>query len=85
LVIGSGEGENLVASDVAALLRHTNRVVYLEDGELAEITATGFSITTLDDVVVSPHLQEISWSLDMIEKGGFDHSCLRKFSSSPKL
>ncbi|HBC46778.1 MAG TPA: glutamine--fructose-6-phosphate transaminase (isomerizing), partial [candidate division Zixibacteria bacterium] len=84
LVIGSGDGENLVASDVAALLRHTNRVVYLEDGELAEITPKGFSITTLNDVVVSPHLQEISWSLDMIEKGGFPHFMLKEIFEQPE-
>ncbi len=84
LVIGCGNDENLVASDVAALLRHTNRVVYLEDGELAEVTAKGFSITTLDDVVVSPHLQEISWSLDMIEKGGFPHFMLKEIFEQPE-
>ena len=84
LVIGCGEGENLIASDVAAVLRHTNRVVYLEDGELAEVTPSGFSVTTLDDVEVSPHLQEISWSLDMIEKGGFDHFMLKEIFEQPE-
>ncbi len=84
LVIGTGDGENLIASDVAALLRHTNRVVYLEDGELAEVTANNFSITTLDDVVVTPHLQEISWSLDMIEKSGFDHFMLKEIFEQPE-
>jgi glucosamine--fructose-6-phosphate aminotransferase (isomerizing) len=84
LVVGCGADENFVASDVAALLRHTNRVVYLQDGELAEVTAKGFSITTLDDVVVSPHLQEISWSLDMIEKSGFDHFMLKEIFEQPE-
>lgn len=84
LVIGCGEGENFVASDVAAILRHTNRVVYLEDGELAEVTPSRFSITTLDDVVVTPHLQEISWSLDMIEKGGYDHFMLKEIFEQPE-
>ena len=84
LVIGCGEGENFVASDVAAILRHTNRVVYLEDGELAEVTPTRFTITTLDDVVVTPHLQEISWSLDMIEKGGYDHFMLKEIFEQPE-
>ena len=84
LVIGCGDGENFVASDVAALLRHTNRVVYLEDGEMAEVTQAGFSITTLDNVEVSRHLQEISWSLDMIEKGGFDHFMLKEIFEQPE-
>jgi glucosamine--fructose-6-phosphate aminotransferase (isomerizing) len=84
IVIGCGEEENLVASDVAAVLRHTNRVVYLEDGELAEITADGFSISTLEEIEVSPHLQEISWNLDMIEKGGFDHFMLKEIYEQPE-
>ncbi len=84
LVIGCGEGENFVASDVAAIIRHTNRVVYLEDGELAEVSASRFSITTLDDVIVTPHLQEISWSLDMIEKGGYDHFMLKEIFEQPE-
>ncbi len=84
LVIGCGEGENFVASDVAAILRHTNRVVYLEDGELAEVSASKFSITTLDDVIVTPHLEEISWSLDMIEKGGYDHFMLKEIFEQPE-
>ncbi len=84
LVLGCGEGENLIASDVSAVLRYTNRVVYLEDGELAEVTPGGFSITTLDDVEVTPDLQEISWSLDMIEKGGFDHFMLKEIFEQPE-
>ena len=84
LVIGRGEGENFVASDVAAILRYTNKVVYLEDGEIAEITADGFTITTLEDVTVTPHLQEISWSLDMIEKSGFDHFMLKEIFEQPE-
>ncbi|MEE9552785.1 MAG: glutamine--fructose-6-phosphate transaminase (isomerizing) [candidate division Zixibacteria bacterium] len=84
LVIGCGEGENLIASDVAAVLRYTNRVVYLEDGELAEVTPSGFSITTLDDIEVTPHLEEISWSLDMVEKGGFDHFMLKEIFEQPE-
>ncbi len=84
IVVGCGEGENLVASDVAAILRYTNRVVYLEDGELAEVSANSFNISTLEEVVVTPHLQEISWNLDTIEKGGYDHFMLKEIFEQPE-
>lgn len=83
LVIGRGHGENFVASDVAAILRYTNRVVYLEDRELAEITKDTFNVTRIDKTLVSPELQEISWSLDMIEKGGYPHFMLKEIMEQP--
>jgi glucosamine--fructose-6-phosphate aminotransferase (isomerizing) len=83
LVIGNGEGENFVASDVAAILRHTNQVVYLEDRELAEITRDGFRISKIDKTVVSPKVQDISWSLDMIEKSGYEHFMLKEIMEQP--
>jgi glucosamine--fructose-6-phosphate aminotransferase (isomerizing) len=83
LVLGSGEGENFVASDVSAMLEHTNRVVYLEDGEIATVTSTGFSISTIQNVKITPSIEEISWSLDMIEKSGYDHFMLKEIHEQP--
>jgi len=83
LVIGRGQGENLVASDCSAIIRHTNQVVYLEDGEIAFITKDGFSISTIEKIEVTPHLQEISWTLDQIEKGGFPHFMLKEIHEQP--
>ncbi len=83
LVIGSGKGENFVASDVAAILRHTNRVVYLEDKEVALVDPDGFSISTVDRIEVTPHVQEISWTLDQIEKEGFPHFMLKEIFEQP--
>lgn len=83
LVIGRGEGENFVASDVAAILRHTNQVVYLEDQEIAEITINNFTVSTLDRLHISPKVQEISWSLDMIEKSGYPHFMLKEIMEQP--
>jgi len=83
LVIGHGDGENLVASDVSAMLEHTNRVVYLEDGEIATVTAHDYRITTIQNVDITPSVQEISWSLDEIEKGGYDHFMLKEIHEQP--
>ena len=83
LVVGRGEGENFVASDVSAILRHTNQVVYLEDKEIALVNREKFSISTIDKVEVTPHVQEISWTLDQIERGGFPHFMLKEIFEQP--
>lgn len=83
LVIGTGKGENFVASDVAAILRYTNRVVYLEDREVALVDPESFIISTVDKTEVTPEIQEISWTLDQIEKGGFPHFMLKEIYEQP--
>ncbi len=83
LVIGHGDHENLVASDVSAMLEHTNRVVYLEDGEIATVSAEDYRITTIGNVKITPSVEEISWTLDEIEKSGFDHFMLKEIHEQP--
>jgi glucosamine--fructose-6-phosphate aminotransferase (isomerizing) len=83
LIIGCGHGENLVASDASAIIRHTKQVVYLEEGEIALVTADDFHITTIDKVEVTPQIHEIEWSLDAIEKGGFEHFMLKEIYEQP--
>jgi glucosamine--fructose-6-phosphate aminotransferase (isomerizing) len=83
LVLGHGDGENFVASDVSAMLEHTNRVVYLQDGEIATVTPTNYSITTIQNVKITPTIEEISWTLEMIEKEGYDHFMLKEIYEQP--
>ncbi len=83
LVIGHGDGEKFVASDVAAMLEHTNKVVYLDEGEIATITADDYDITTIQNVKISPQVEEVSWTLDMIEKEGYDHFMLKEIHEQP--
>ncbi|MEW6413606.1 MAG: glutamine--fructose-6-phosphate transaminase (isomerizing) [Candidatus Zixiibacteriota bacterium] len=83
LVLGLGNGENLVASDVSAMLEYTNRVVYLEDGEIATVTATDYNITTIQNVQITPQIEEVTWTLDQIEKGGYDHFMLKEIHEQP--
>jgi len=86
LVIGKGLGEHFVASDVAAIRRHTNQVVYLEDGEVALVTDQDIQVQTIDKVAVTPEVQEITWDLSLIEKDGFPHFMLKEiFEQSTTL
>ncbi len=83
LVIGRGEGENLIASDVAAMLEHTNKVVYLEDGEIATVDENDVTITTIQNVKIARAIEEVSWTLDEIEKEGYDHFMLKEIHEQP--
>jgi len=83
LVLGHGDGENFIASDVSAILAHTKRAVYLNEGEIATVTADGYEIITNDKCCRTPQVEEISWTLDMIEKGGYDHFMLKEIHEQP--
>lgn len=78
LVIGRGKDEFFIASDVAAILRYTNEIIYLEDGEVAEVTFDDFTVKSADYEDVSKEVQQITWSLDMIEKSGYEHFMLKE-------
>jgi len=78
LVLGHGNKENFIASDVSAILAYTNRVVYLEEGEIVTIKSDSYDITTIDRMHRTPKIEEISWTLDMIEKSGYDHFMLKE-------
>ncbi|MBA2254366.1 MAG: glutamine--fructose-6-phosphate transaminase (isomerizing) [Chloroflexi bacterium] len=78
LIVGIGEGENFLASDVAAVLAHTSRVIFLEEGDVADITPQSIRITGVDGRPRERVPQQISWSIEAAEKGGFDHFMLKE-------
>lgn len=83
LLIGIGDGEYLIASDASPVLPITKHVVYLEDGEMASITADGFRISEVDDKKLRKRLVEIPWTLDEAEKGGYPHFMRKEIDEGP--
>ncbi|MGD2175096.1 MAG: glutamine--fructose-6-phosphate transaminase (isomerizing) [Candidatus Brocadiaceae bacterium] len=84
LVLGLGEGEMMVASDPAALVAHTRRVVYLSDGEAAALRADGFETHDLDAVPVSKKVEQLEFDLPAIERGGYAHFMLKEIFEQPE-
>ncbi|MBI4718278.1 MAG: glutamine--fructose-6-phosphate transaminase (isomerizing) [Planctomycetes bacterium] len=84
LIVGVGQGEHLLASDAAAILAHTTQVVYLDDGEIARITPEQLRLTTLDAIPVTKAVEEIEWTLEQIELGGYEHFMLKEINEQPE-
>jgi glucosamine--fructose-6-phosphate aminotransferase (isomerizing) len=84
LIVGVGEGENFVASDASAIIEHTRHVVYLEDGEIAEVTRDKVRTMTIEDVEVQKMVQEVTFELSQIERGGYEHFMLKEIHEQPE-
>ena len=78
LVIGLGDGENIIASDVPAMLEYTRRCIYLESGEIAQIFADRVVVTDLAGNVQNPIIDEIEWDAQSAEKGGYPHFMIKE-------
>ncbi len=84
IILGIGDGENLVASDQSALVEHTRSVVYLDNGEMAILTPDGYRVRTLTSRHVDKPINQIEWDLATIERGGFEHFMLKEIFEQPE-
>ncbi|MFL5524475.1 MAG: glutamine--fructose-6-phosphate transaminase (isomerizing), partial [Gemmatimonadaceae bacterium] len=83
LLIGLGEGEFYVASDVSAILAQTREVVYLDDGDVAVLSRDGYTVLNQRAQQLERRVSKIDWDLDQIERGGFDHFMLKEIFEQP--
>lgn len=84
LIIGVGDGEHFVASDAPAILEYTNNVIFLEDGDIAEITKEKFVIRSLDNKIQNRDVEKLDLDISNIEKGGFPHFMLKEIFEQPE-
>ncbi len=84
LILGVGNGEMLIASDVSAVIEHTRNVIYLEDGEIVEVKKDGYKIFDLDKNGKTKSIESIDWDIASIEKHGYAHFMLKEIFEQPE-
>ncbi|TMD38315.1 MAG: glutamine--fructose-6-phosphate transaminase (isomerizing), partial [Chloroflexi bacterium] len=84
LVVGLGDDEYYIASDITAIIPYTKRVLVLGEGEVAAVTPLGAEVSTLDGVTVKPKIVHVDWDVAQAQKGGFPHFMLKEIHEAPE-
>jgi glucosamine--fructose-6-phosphate aminotransferase (isomerizing) len=85
LIVGVGETESFIASDVPAILDHTKNVIYLNDNEMVILESEGVVIKDMDGNILDKEVHTIEWTSDMAEKGGYKHFMLKEIHEQPDV
>ncbi|MDP2736459.1 MAG: glutamine--fructose-6-phosphate transaminase (isomerizing), partial [bacterium] len=84
LVVGLAENQTIVASDISAIVNHTRQIIYLDDGEIAEINGNGFKIINLKNQEINKEINNIDWDIAECEKKGYAHFMLKEIFEQPE-
>ena len=84
MILGVGAGENFFASDVTALVSHTKNVIYIDDGEFAELTADHLAVSYCTGQPIQKKISRVIWDIEAAEKGGYDHFMLKETMEQPR-
>ena len=84
MIIGLGEGENFIASDVTAILKHTRNIYYLEDNEIVVLTKDDVKVYNTDKEEVEKEVFKVDWDVSAAEKGGYAHFMMKEMEEQPK-
>jgi glucosamine--fructose-6-phosphate aminotransferase (isomerizing) len=85
LIVGQSDHGNFIASDVPAILNHTNQVYYLDDREIAVLTRDSIAFYNIEGESIEKQVETISWTLDSAEKGGYQHFMLKEIMEQPRV
>ncbi|MTI49771.1 MAG: glutamine--fructose-6-phosphate transaminase (isomerizing) [Firmicutes bacterium] len=84
LIVGIGEEENFIASDIPAILKHTKNVYIMDDGEMAIVKKDSISLMKIDGTPITKDVYEVNWDVEAAEKGGYDHFMIKEIHEQPK-
>ncbi|MBS4538285.1 glutamine--fructose-6-phosphate transaminase (isomerizing) [Clostridium sp. D2Q-11] len=84
LIIGIGEDENFIASDIPAVLKYTRKIFIMEDGEMAIVKENDITLMKTDGTPVEKEVYTVNWDVEAAEKGGYDHFMLKEIYEQPK-